>query len=317
MTAQDATAGSVSTKLGSDQVGSDSRGLHRRSFLLASAAGVLAGPTLAQQGNLPPVVLGQVSLSFYAVTGAVVHEMLERLGHPVELREGPHEQMFPLLGESRIDLMAAAWLPEGHGAYWTRYGGQALEVAKLYNGARFFWAVPSYVPEQDVSSIADLAKPAVAERMKKLIQGIGPGATISSVSQKAVAEYGLAPLGYTFRTGTPADWTSALNTALSAQSWVIFPTWAPQFLNRDGKLRPLADPRGVLGTVNHASLVAPRERFDRLPEQTRSVLARIELGLDGVTEMDWLVNVQKQAPRDAARSWMRANEQRVSSWVTG
>jgi glycine betaine/proline transport system substrate-binding protein len=89
-----------------------------------------------------PIVLGQVSLSFYAVTGAVIHELLERLGHSVEVREGPHEQIFPLLGDGQIHLMAAVWLPEGHAAYWARYGAQALEIAKLYEGARFFWAVP-------------------------------------------------------------------------------------------------------------------------------------------------------------------------------
>jgi glycine betaine/proline transport system substrate-binding protein len=44
-------------------------------------------------------------------------------------------------------------------------------------------------------------------------------------------------------------------------------------------------------------------------------LSRIALGLDGVTEMDWLVNVDKQTPRDAARTWMRANEERVSGWL--
>jgi len=64
-----------------------------------------------------PVSLGQVSLSFYAVTGAVIHGLLRRLGHAVEGREGLHEEMFPLPGR-REHLMAAAWLPEGHVAYW-------------------------------------------------------------------------------------------------------------------------------------------------------------------------------------------------------
>ena len=39
------------------------------------------------------------------------------------------------------------------------------------------------------------------------------------------------------------------------------------------------------------------------------------VGLDGVTEMDWMVNVESRTPRDAARIWLRANEQRVSVWL--
>src|SRR5262245_30187409 len=59
------------------------------------------------------IILGQVSLSCYAVTGAVVHEVLERLGHRVEVRQGPHEEMFPLLAQGAIDLMAAGLASRG------------------------------------------------------------------------------------------------------------------------------------------------------------------------------------------------------------
>src|SRR5262249_52535758 len=157
------------------------------------------------------------------------HEVLERLKHPVTLREGPHEKIFPQLGEGAIDLLAAAWLPEGHRAYWEKYGKNAVEVATLYEGARFFWGVPGYIPKSEVASIAGLATPAVARRMTRLIQGIGGGAAISTLSQEAVREYGLDKLGYTFRTGTPAEWTAAYQDAIRDRSWIVFPTWAPQY----------------------------------------------------------------------------------------
>jgi len=291
------------------------RKLTRRSFLIAGAGAILGASARVSAAQSKPIVLGQVSLSFYAVTGAVVQEVLERIGHTVEVRQGPHDEMFPLLGQGAIDLMAACWLPEGHATYWAKYGTNAEEVAKLYDGARFFWAVPDYVPESEVASIADLAKPGVAARMTKLIQGIGTAATITTVSQRAVGEYGLDKLGYALQPGKPADWIGAYQAAIADQRWIVFPTWAPQFLNRDGKLRPIADPRGVLGGTNHAALVAPRERLQLMPPATRAVLSRIDLGLDGVTEMDWLVNVGKKAPRDAARMWMQANETRVAGWM--
>jgi glycine betaine/proline transport system substrate-binding protein len=289
--------------------------LTRRMLLVAGASALVAGSAWGRFKGDRPIILGQVSLSFYAVTGAVVHEVLNRLGHSVEVRQGPHEEMFPLLGQGAIDLMAAAWLPEGHAVYWARYGTGAEEVAKLYDGARFFWSVPDYVPESEVTSIADLAKPSVATRMTKLIQGIGTGATITTVSEKAVGEYGLDALGYSLRPGTPAQWTGAYDAAVAERRWIVFPTWAPQYLNRGGKLRPLQDPRGVLGGINHAALVGPRNRLQAIPRETRAVLARIDLGLEGVTEMDWLVNVEKKLPREAARTWMKANEIRVAGWL--
>jgi ABC-type proline/glycine betaine transport system substrate-binding protein len=95
---------------------------------------------------------------------------------------------------------------------------------------------------------------------------------------------------------------------------MVFPTWTPQYLSRGGALRPLADPRAVLGARNRGVLVAPRERFRALPERTRQVLVRIALDLDAVTEMDWAVNVGGRTARDAARAWMQANHARVRTW---
>ena len=287
----------------------------RRTLLAAGASVVAGGSSWAEADPGRPIVIGQVSLSLYAVTGAVVQEVLERLGHSVVVRQGPHEEMFPLLGQGAIDLMAAAWLPEGHATYWARYGGMAKEVATLYSGARFFWGVPDYVPEGDVKSITDLLKPEVAARMTKLIQGIGTGATITVFSQKAVGEYGLDAVGYMFRPGTAAEWVGTYDAAAHERRWIVFPTWAPQYLNRAGKIRPLEDPRGILGGINRALLVGPQDRIAALPAATRAALARIDLGLEGVTEMDWFVNVDKKTPREAARIWMAANDSRVAGWL--
>jgi len=71
-------------------------------------------------------------------------------------------------------------------------------------------------------------------------------------------------------------------------------------------LRPLEDRKGTLGGVNRAVLVGPAKRLAQLPDLSRRALSRIQLGLDGVTEMDWS-NVDKQTPQDAARTWMKAD----------
>ena len=63
------------------------------------------------------VRLGQISISFYAVTGQVVQSVLERLGHSVELKTGSHAQIFPSIGDGSVDLLVAAWLPYAHARY--------------------------------------------------------------------------------------------------------------------------------------------------------------------------------------------------------
>ena len=119
------------------------------------------------------VVIGQISLSFYAVTAGIVREVLERLGHTVETVQGSHAQIFPRLGAGEIDALVAAWLPHGHAIYWERYGEQAQALCVLYENARFVWMVPDYVPAAVVAQVDDLTKPEVRSRMNTVIQGTG------------------------------------------------------------------------------------------------------------------------------------------------
>ena len=64
----------------------------------------LANAQTDEEEEEPPVRLGQINVSFYAVTGQVVQLVLERLDHEVERSTGSHRVIFPQLGQGSIDL---------------------------------------------------------------------------------------------------------------------------------------------------------------------------------------------------------------------
>ncbi|HEX9181160.1 MAG TPA: glycine betaine ABC transporter substrate-binding protein [Burkholderiales bacterium] len=282
----------------------------RRLFLTSLFAAAAATPALAQE----KVVLGRISLSFYAVTGEVVQAVLERLGHKVEVKEGTHDVIFPLLAKGEVDLLNAAWLPNAHRVYWERHQQDLAELGTLYEGAQLFWAVPAYVPPDAVRSAADLAKPEVSAKVDKTIRSIGAGAGITINSKKAVTEYGLDAAGYGVVAGTPKEWVDNFAAAHAAQRWLVMPLWRPQYLNKAYALRMLADPKGALGPADRAVLLGNKAARDRLPKRTLEVLARIRIPVDDVTAMDYVVNVEKKSPADAAKAWMGANAAMVDGW---
>ena len=110
--------------------------MKRRFALALLLAALLMSGALAQDSGRT-VRLGQIGISFYAVTGQVVQMVLERLGEHVELRTGSHGEIFPELEAGSVDLLVAAWLPHAHAKYWREYGSDAVELATLYNGAQF------------------------------------------------------------------------------------------------------------------------------------------------------------------------------------
>jgi glycine betaine/proline transport system substrate-binding protein len=261
------------------------------------------------------IVLGQVGLSFYRVKAALVQMVLEELGYNVEIVEGAHEKIFPLLGQGKVDLFVAAWLPEAHAVYWNQVKAQATPLTAFYDDAYFFWGVPDYVPESQVQSIADLAKPQVAAKMNKTIQGIGQGATITVFSQNAVKAYGLDQSGYQFRTGTAKEWIAAFEQAIAQKQWVLLPTWQPQYLNQAHSIRPLADPKGILGGKNQAELIATNAFLKQFPASTIAVLRRIRLDIATVTQMDYQVNVEQKTPIAVAKEWIAQHPDQFKSWL--
>jgi glycine betaine/proline transport system substrate-binding protein len=131
---------------------------------LAFAAGAISAATLSPPANAEDrtIRLGQVNLSFYAVVGGIVQEVLEQDGYKVEVTAGSHGDIFPKLGAGDVDILAAAWLPDGHAPLYAEVKDRTFIVGELYDDARLYWAVPEYVPADLVRSIDDLKKPDVA-----------------------------------------------------------------------------------------------------------------------------------------------------------
>ena len=280
-------------------------------------AALVAVVPLARAEQPAQVRMGQIGLSFYAVTAGVVQEVLERLGHTVEVTTGSHAQIFPRLGAGEVDLLVAAWLPHGHAVYWEQYGGQAEQLAVLYEGARFDWSVPTYVPEALVASVADLTRPEVLTRMERRIQGTGRDSGNMMVSAEVMQAYGLDAAGYELVPGNLAQFHGNYDRATAEGKWFVMPLWTPHYINQVGNMRPIAEPRGLLGPASNGTLVASKSWVAQAPNRTLDVLGRMHLGRDAVSEMDYMVNVRKIAPGDAARTWMRANPATVDGWFAG
>lgn len=260
------------------------------------------------------ITLGQVGLSFYAVVGGVVQELLEREGYRVEVVQGPHAQIFPRLGAGEVDIFAAAWLPQGHAALYSLVEDATFRIAPLYEDARFFWVVPAYVPESVLSSVTDLVKPDVQQRVSKRIVSLPAETGLTISSRRVVDAYNLGEVGYEIVAAPPTEWFGTFREAIEDNEWVIFPLWQPHWVNAAYGVRRLVDPKGAYGQPDTAYLLGHRSLRDKLPGAMIGLLSKIRLPIAAVTEMDRMVNLDRLSPRDSARRWMVENADVVRSW---
>lgn len=278
-----------------------------RIIATAVIAVLAAASSLPASAQDRTIRLGQVGLSFYAVVGGIVQEVLEQDGYKVEVTTGTHGDIFPKIGAGEIDILAAAWLPDGHAPLYAKVRDVTFIVGELYGDARLYWAVPDYVPSDLVRSIDDLKKPDVVTRMDKKIRGIGATSGLMVGAAKIREVYGLDAAGYEVVPGEAKDWIDNFKQAVSEERWLVMPLWQPQWINAAYKVRALEEPKGIYGKGDTAVLLGHETLKRKLSPETLLRLANIKLSVDAVTEMDLWVNVDGLTPREAARKWLAAN----------
>lgn len=240
---------------------------------LAVTAG--AGRARAQSG-------GAIKLGFSAwadaefITKLAAKLIQDRLSTPVELIQVDVAPLYQGLSRGDVDAMLMCWLPETHADYWKRFENDVERLGTLYSGARLGWVVPSYVPESEVASIADLAKPEVRSKLSGRIQGIEPGAGLTRLSKEAIESYGL---DYTLQESSEAAMLTTVDRAVRGDRWVVATAWSPHWMFGKYDLRYLTDPKAALGGEEQVLALGRKDLSKDRPE-VAAFLSRLNVPLD-------------------------------------
>ena len=188
-------------------------------------------------------------------------------------------------------MVLGAWLPSSHGKYIKDVESKTLKFSTLYKPF-CVWGVPDYIPASEVSKVEDIAKPEIAKKFNKTIQGINEGAGISRFSRNIIKTYGLDSLGFEFKNGSILDCTQAFEEAYKKREWVIVPLWKPQYLFHTYTIRALEEPKGLLGAVDNSTIIVHKDSISKLKPEALQLIKEITLGNDLVTELDYEYQVK-------------------------
>lgn len=263
------------------------------------------------------LVVATVNESFHQASGAVVRIVLENLDYQVESIDGPHAEIYPQFANGEADFFAGSWLPNGHSNYWAEVQDVATQITPLYREAQLFWAVPSYVPETTVSSIADLSRAEATVILDPNVQGVVAGSGLMRLSGEVMRTYGLSEAGYQLVEGDVPTLSAHVEEMVSQQALFVTPLWQPQYLNSQYEFRILDDPKQIFPLPDEAFLLGYQGYEERLSEEDIRVLQSIHIGLDAMSELDYLVNVENLTPYEAAQSWLTDNPDQMNAWLQG
>lgn len=291
----------------------------RRGFTRRAVSVALAAPALARAA--PPVLrIGWTDWADAEAITFVVKVLLERkLGYQVELVKQDVAALFESVARGAIDAMLMCWLPDTHRNYWSAIAPRVVDLGALYSGTRIGWIVPGYVPQAELSSIEDLLKPQVRQRIGGKVHGIEPGSGLMRASRTAIEQYRLD--GCQLVEGSDGTMTAAIDAAVAERRWIVAAAWTPHYLFSKHPLRYLRDPKGVFGGSEDVHGIA-RAGLESDHPKAAALLRRIRVPISDLEALMFITQMkvyqgqaQVSTSERTAGVWIDAHPRLVASWL--
>lgn len=235
-----------------------------------------------------PLTFGIVPWSESLAVGSLITYILEEeIGQPVEAINPDIGVAYQAMINGDLDLFVESWLYVTHEAYWAESAPQLRDFGPIYEDALLCWAVPAYIPEDEVSSVVDLGKPEVKEKMGGEIIGIDPGSGLMQHSALMMQDYPELE-GWTLRDSSDYAMVAELKRRMMRDEWTVVTLWQPHSAFGRFDLRVLDEPQGILGAEEEIHMVGRQDFTAKFDNDVSTFLSRFYLTIDQMSELTLL-----------------------------
>ncbi|CAD7051090.1 MULTISPECIES: glycine betaine ABC transporter substrate-binding protein [Pseudorhizobium] len=278
-----------------------------------SLAAVIAGSvsTIALAQDAKPVKIGWAAWSDAEfVTKLAAKLIKDELGQEVELVQTDVAPLYQGVSRGDLDAMMMAWLPQTHADYYAKIKDDVETLGTVYENAKLGWVVPNYIPEDAISSMEDLAKDEVKEKLGNTVQGIDPGAGLTRLSQQALKDYGLDD--YKLQISSEAGMLTTVDRAVRSEDWFVATSWSPHWMFGKYDIRYIEDPKTSLGEAEHVDVLA-RKGFKEDNPEVAGFLSRMQLPIDDLQA--GMFNAQETSYEEAVAKYIEDHPDQVNAWL--
>lgn len=276
------------------------------SAVVALAAG--AGPAVAAE----PLKMAVTNWAdVLAVANVAKYALETNLKQPVQFVQADIGIQYQGVARGDLDIMVGGWLPVTHAAYYTKYKNDMDDVGIIYTGGKNGWAVPAYIPEAQLSSIADLEKADVKSKLNGTVQGIEPGGGLMQASEKTIKAYDLN--GYNLQSSSEAGMLAGVQRAYQSKQWIVATVWSPHWLFQKWQMRYLKDPKGTLGGEEQVHAFASKQFASKFP-RADVFFKHFKLTLADVEAIEFEGNATNDYAT-AAKKFVDAHPEKLKAWL--
>ncbi|PTQ74194.1 ABC transporter substrate-binding protein [Pseudomonas sp. GV071] len=304
----------------------------------------------ANAADPKPIHFGDITWESGSLITEVLRLIVEKgYGYPTDTLPGSTVSLEAALARNDIQVIGEEWA--GRSPAWVKAEaeGKVFGLGDIVKNADEGWWVPDYVihgdPAKgikpvapDLRSVSDLPKYAEvfrdAEQPEKgRFLNSPAGWTSEVVNTQKLKAYGLTDSYVNFRTGSGAALDAEITSSIRRGKPVLFYYWSPTPLMGRYKLvrleepafdadawKTLADsknpnPRGSRSLAARLSIGVSAPFHQQYPELV-ALFEKVDFPIDLLNTTLAKMSENHQAPREAAKQFLKANPQVWQAWVT-
>lgn len=273
---------------------------------------------LTAWGSAQTVDFGYVEWPGVTVKTHVVSQVLDAVGYDTQTT--PLSVPVTLLGVSQgdLDVFLGVWRPSMNSMledYLPETGdGSIILAARNLEPTIYRPAVPTYVAEQGITSLADVGEN--AEMFDNRFVGIEPGNDGNEIVLNMIENdtYGFGD--FELAESSTEGMLSEVERAEGRQEPIVFLGWSPHWMNSQFDITYLDDPQNVWGGDGYVATALNAQFAEENPE-LRAFFE--DFAIEPAVQDVWIDRFSRQgneAPA-VAEQWIRENLDTVATWVEG
>ncbi len=289
---------------------------------------VLAGLTTAMLASAPAfaaepeqcknVTFSDVGWTDITATTAATSLVLEALGYKTDVKILSVPVTYASLANKDIDVFLGNWMPTMEADIKKyREAGTVNTVRTNLEGAKYTLAVPKATFDKGLKSFADIAK--FKDQLDGKIYGIEPGNDGNRLILDMIKAKTFGLDGFDVVESSEQGMLAQVSRATKRDKDIVFLGWEPHPMNANFEMAYLDGGDDIFGPNYGGAIVATNTRAGYVTEcaNVGALLKNLEFSLAMENEIMSAILNDGEEPRDAAKAWLKANQDVLSGWLKG
>ncbi|MDI6003794.1 choline ABC transporter substrate-binding protein [Cobetia pacifica] len=264
------------------------------------------------------VRFAEVGWTDITATTALTRSVLEGLGYETTSDTISVPIAYAGMKNDDFDVFLGNWMPSMASIsdpYIDK--GQVERPRANLQGAKYTLAVPQYVLDAGVTSVADLADN--LEKFDGRIYGIEAGNDGNMIIADMIDDDAFGLGAFEMIDSSEAGMLAEVKSKIAAKEWVVFLGWEPHPMNTRFEMGYLEGADDYFGPNLGGATVYTNTRagYSEACSNVGALLANLEFSLEMENQIMGEIMDEGADPDEAAADWLKQNSSVLEAWLEG